>query len=119
MIVLSENGYGTECPVRFVRHNLEFGVVVSHWGDLEGAQMAADYLQSWLRTLNVQEAESLHELLARSEAAYGDDPSWRTAQMQALNDARLSARGRGLAAGGKANEGFSCNCFVVALPYRN
>lgn len=117
VIESSEDGYGVERPIRFSHYNLEFGVVVSKWADLDGAREAADFLKNWVRALSIQEARSLHERLVQSDAAYGDDPVWSAPEMDAVMGAQLSARNCGLAVRGGVHDNHQCNCFLVPLPY--
>jgi hypothetical protein len=107
--------------IRFKHHNLEFGIDVSEWGDRNAAEIAADYLRGWLRTLNANETKALHRALTESDRAYGDDPVWDRPKMIDLHAAQDRARNAGLAASTapSQNENHNCICRLLPLPYED
>jgi hypothetical protein len=117
MIVLEKNGYGTESSIAFTHQGLQFGIDVSGWGDIHGAEETVAFLRSWIRALNSHAAQETHHLLDVLDAAPADDKRRESLQIVALETAKLAARRAGLEASEEdANEGHECSCNVVPLP---
>ena len=118
MIVPRKDGWGSESPIAVRHQDADFGIVVSGWGNIEGAENAVIALRNWVKTLDRQTAQRLHDLLLRSDTAYGDDPIWEASEMRMLASAQLAARRERLRAGEDgANDAHECSCRLVPSPY--
>jgi hypothetical protein len=103
------------------QHNLEFGSDVSEWGDQSAAEMAADHLRRWVRTLDARETEDLRRVLVESDQSYGDDPIWDVPEMTNLIAAQDRARNAGLVASAapSLNKNHNCICRLLPLPFES
>ena len=100
----------------FMHHSMCFGIVVDDWGDASGAETAAIEMKNWVRTLNPFEARATHSDLVKSDAAYGDNPIYRTPTMLALYEAATAARRGGMEASDESlNDGHDCTCQLVPI----
>jgi hypothetical protein len=100
----------------FLHHSMCFGIVVGDWGDASGAETAATELKQWVRTLSSFEARSTHSDLVKSDAAYGDNPTFDTPTMLSLYEAATAARRAGMEASGEGlNDGHDCACQLVPI----